>query len=132
MTDTLRPSTAAPIARRPVRAPWRYLPWLAGAGALPLCTHMLGADWLLPPLILVATASLLRSGRTLLDRLMIATALLLGTVCVSTLVFGVWGLGMAPVPLAATALTVLAVIAFATGRKPRLPRPTVADGFSVV
>jgi len=70
----------APVAAAPVppRRPWRPVAVLVVlAWAVPGTTHLLGIDWLLPPLVLVATASLLRVGRTLLDRLMLALCLLL-------------------------------------------------------
>src|SRR2546423_12816864 len=78
----------APVAAAPVppRRPWRPVAVLVVlAWAVPGTTHLLGIDWLLPPLVLVATASLLRVGRTLLDRLMLALCLLLGSTCAARL-----------------------------------------------
>lgn len=107
-------------------------PWLrAGilftlALVVPALTHLVGADWLLPPAILVATAGLLSAGRTLLDRLMLATVLLAGTTCAAGLLFTAWPFGMHPWPVATVAFLVLAGLHVA-GREWRLPRPTVGD-----
>jgi hypothetical protein len=106
--------------------------WLAVAWLVPVLTHVAHVDWLLPPLVLVATASLLRGGRTLLDRLMIAIALLLGTTCAAGLLFTVWPFGFEPVAVAGTALTVLGAVSVLTGRSPRLPRPAASDAFTAV
>jgi hypothetical protein len=104
--------------------------WLVVAWLLPLLTHLLSVDWLLPPLVLLVTASLLRGGRTLLDRLMLAAALLIGTLCAAGLIFTVWPFGFEPVPIAGIALTVLGAVSLATGRRPRLPRPAFTDGLT--
>ncbi|MEV4726168.1 hypothetical protein [Micromonospora humida] len=118
----------APRGRR-----WRWIPLLlaalVAAWAVPLAGHALHREWLLPPIVLVATASLLRGGRTLLDRLMLALGLLLGLTAIAGLVFPVWPWGMRPVPLTGTALTALALAAAALRRRPRLPRPGWADLF---
>jgi hypothetical protein len=103
---------------------------LAAAWLVPVTTHLLAVDWLLPPLVLLVTAGLLRGGRTLLDRLMLAAAALLGTLCAAGLVFTMWPFGFEPVAVAGTALTVLTSISLATGRPVRLPRPTVTDGLT--
>jgi len=82
-----------------------------------------GLALVLPPLLLLAVASLLRGGRTLLDRLMLATGLLLGLTCVAGLVFTIWPWGMHPVPVAGTAFTALILLAARHRRRPALPRP---------
>jgi hypothetical protein len=87
--------------------------------------------WLLPPLILVGAASLLRTGRTLLDRLLLAAGALVGALCVGGLVFTVWPWGLHPVFISGAAVTALAIVSGATGRLPQLPRPTLGDGLSV-
>ncbi|GAA5195692.1 hypothetical protein GCM10023322_62940 [Rugosimonospora acidiphila] len=129
-----------PVSRSPGsrhrRAGSRFRPEvLAGlialAWALPAATHLVGADLLLPPVVLVATASLLRAGRGLLDRLMLALFLLFGAACAGGLLLSVWPWGLAPVPVAGSALTLLAVLGTVTRRRPRLPRPTIADAASV-
>jgi hypothetical protein len=101
------------------------------AWAVPLGTHALGADLLLPPAILLGTASLLRAGHSLLDRLMLALFLLLGSVCAAGLGMSVWPWGLAPVPVAGLALSALVMLGWATGRRPSLPRPSAADAACV-
>ncbi|MFD0583834.1 hypothetical protein [Dactylosporangium darangshiense] len=91
------------------------------AWAVPVATHLVGFDVVLPVLVWVGTASLLRAGRTLLDRLMIAFAVLSGGVSLAALLFSVWPWGLEPVPVAGTALTTLVLIAVITGRRPKLP-----------
>lgn len=138
-SDTSATTTPADGGRRttgwrPVRRPaWRVaLIWLVAAWFIPVATHLLGVDWLLPPLVVLLTAGLLRGGRTLLDRLMLAVAVLLGAVCAAGLLFTVWPFGMAPVPVAGVAITVLGAISVWTGRAPRLPSPALADGLTVL
>jgi hypothetical protein len=111
-------------------------PWLrAGilftlALVVPALTHLVGVDWLLPPVILVATAGLLSAGRTLLDRLTLATVLLAAATCAAGLLFTAWPFGLHPVPVASLAFLVLAALHVA-GREWRLPRPTFGDVFTL-
>ncbi|MGH3647273.1 MAG: hypothetical protein ACRDTM_08860 [Micromonosporaceae bacterium] len=94
---------------------------VAAAWVLPVGTHLMGVDWLLPVVIWVLTASLLRSGRSLLDKLVLAAVLLVGAVSVAGLVLSVWPWGLQPVPVAGTALTGLVLIAVLLRRRPSLP-----------
>ncbi|GAA2619685.1 hypothetical protein GCM10010399_58370 [Dactylosporangium fulvum] len=94
---------------------------VAAAWVVPVATHQVGLDVLLPVLVWVGTASLLRAGRTLIDRLVIAFAVLSGVVSLASLLFSVWPWGLEPVPVAGTALTTLVLVAVVTGRRPRLP-----------
>jgi hypothetical protein len=136
-TQELPLSRPRPSRHRQAAGGWRPAGpiWLVGlvalAWALPVGTHALGIDLLLPPAVLVGTASLLRAGRSLLDRLMLALFLLLGAACAAGLALSVWPWGLAPVPVAGLALTALVALAAITGRRPSLPRPTVADGATV-
>lgn len=131
------PATATGDAhpRTPSRRRWwrplLVLAPLAAAWAVPVTVHALHQDWLLPPLVLLATASILRGGRTLIDRLVLALALLLGAATAGGLLFTVWPWGMRPVPLAGLALTLLVLAALALRRSPRLPRPGWVDLFPV-
>src|SRR2546423_15403078 len=116
----------APVAAAPAppRRPWRPVAVLVVlAWAVPGTAQLLGIDWLLPPLVLVATASLLRVGRTLLDRLMLALCLLLGGTCAAGLPLSVWPWRLQPVPVAILALTVLAGPAAGTGPRAPVPGP---------
>src|SRR6266511_3291965 len=88
---------------------------------VPVATHLLGIDAVLPVVIWLGTASLLRSGRSLLDRVMLAAALLAGLVGPAGLLFSVWPWGLHPVPVAGVALTGLVVVSAVTGRRPQLP-----------
>ncbi|MFU8849808.1 hypothetical protein ACNAW0_02280 [Micromonospora sp. SL1-18] len=137
--STRAPATPPPVANpdRPASPPASPRPpsrrvtvaalWLAAAWLLPVLAYALGAAALLPPLVLALTAGLLRGGRTLLDRLVLATALLLGAVAAAGLLFSGWPWGLHPVPVAGTAGTVLLGVALATGRRPRWPRPAATD-----
>ena len=88
---------------------------------LPWVTQQLHADAVLPVVILVGTASLLRGGRTLLDRLMLATLLLLGLVGPAGLVFSFWPWGLAPMPVARATMLGLVVAGALARRAPALP-----------
>ncbi|MFF5173195.1 DUF6541 family protein [Micromonospora sp. NPDC000089] len=125
------PVTPTPAAVRPADPRRHRVAVVAAlfvaAWAIPALAYAVGLAGLLPPLVLVLTAGLLRVGRTLLDRLVLATALLLGTVCVAALLFSYWPWGLHPVPVAGTALTVLLIVGLARGLRPRLPRPALAD-----
>ena len=105
---------------------------LPAAWLLPLAAVALDARWVLPPLVLLATASLLRGGRTMLDRLLLATILLVCLTTAAGLLFAVWPWGMDPVAVSGTALTVLVLTALATGRRPTLPRPAWHDLLTVL
>ncbi|MET7879187.1 hypothetical protein [Micromonospora profundi] len=131
-TDPSARQAIDPDRPPPVR-PYRWLLIaLAAAWLVPAATYPLHLAWLLPPLVLLATASLLRGGRTLLDRLLLAALLLVGATTAAGLLFSVWPWGLHPVAVSGTALTALTLIAAATGRRPALPRPRWADLLPVV
>jgi hypothetical protein len=130
-------------ARRPVRGGpavpgsgtrvWR---WVVGAAvavaacwAVTLAADAVRQDWVLPVLVLLGTAALLRSGRTLLDRLVLAFALLVGPVCVAGVGLSAVRWGMEPVPVGGGALSALVVVAAVLRRRPALPRRVIwTDG----
>ncbi|MFC0506022.1 hypothetical protein [Micromonospora costi] len=120
------PGTAQ-LAGRSRRALWWLIPALAAAWLLPLAAQALHATAALPPLVLLATAGLLRAGRSLFDRILLAVVLLLGVTAAAGLLFTVWPWKLQPVPVTGLALTVLALMAAATGRRPALPRPSWTD-----
>jgi hypothetical protein len=94
---------------------------LAASWAVPALTHLLRVDWLLPALLLVATAALLRTGRTLLDRLICAVVLLFAGTCAVGLLLSVWPWHLHPVAVAGLGFTILTGLAALTGRRPVLP-----------
>jgi hypothetical protein len=94
---------------------------LAGAWVLPVAAMAVGAGWILPLLIWVGTASLLRSGRTILDRLVLAIGLLVGLVCAVGLVLSLWPATLEPVPVSGLALTSLVVAGLLARRRPEFP-----------
>ncbi|WFE60966.1 hypothetical protein [Micromonospora sp. WMMD712] len=125
---------AGPPEPPPGRPAWparRLVGWLVVAWVGPLLAYAAGLAGLLPLVLLGLTAGLLRGGRTLLDRLVLAGALLAGATCAAGLLFSAWPWGLHPVPVAGTASTVLLGIAAATGRRPGLPRPVAADALPV-
>ncbi|WFE99223.1 hypothetical protein [Micromonospora sp. WMMD964] len=116
---------AAPVRPRP-RAGVLLAVFLA-CWLVPVAANAVDTPWLLPPLILLGTAGLLRSGRSLLDRLVLALALLAGLTCAAGLIFTVWPWELHPVPVTGLTLTVLALAAVLSRRAPRLPRPGWSD-----
>jgi hypothetical protein len=109
------------VAERSGPAAPRWIAAFAGAWLLPLATHLVGADWLLPPVVLLGAMSLQRAGRTLLDRLVLAVAQLFGAFCVAGFLLSVWPWHLHPVPITGCALTALVALAALTGRRPGLP-----------
>jgi uncharacterized membrane protein len=105
----------------------RLLVLTAAAWALVLLAYVAHATVVLPVLLLLAVASLLRGGQTLLDRLMLAMGLLFGLTCAGALIFAVWPWGLNPVPVGGFAFTALILLAVFTDRRPVLPRPRVTD-----
>jgi hypothetical protein len=105
--------------------------WIAAAWALSAGLYLLHIAWVVPLVVLLGTASLMRGLRSLLDRVVLATALLYGTVCVVGLLLSVWPWRLHPVAVGGLALTTLVVFAHLTRRRPSLPRPTLADGLSL-
>jgi hypothetical protein len=124
--DSTAGPVATPDALRGLRGPRArhvaalvalLLSWLVplGAGAL-------GVEWILPIVLLLGTASLLRAGRTALDRLVLATGLLIGATAAAGLVLSVWPWHLSPVPVAGTAFSGLVVVGWALRRRPLFPR----------
>ena len=132
-TDSV--DVTAPAAQRHARRPpiaWtRLAVLLAGAWALPVLTHLAHADWILPPLVLLGVAGLLPGALRLLDRLVLAVALLIGVGCAMMPIWSVWPFGLHPVPIGGLGLTALVGYATVTGRRPTLPRPSGAEAVAV-
>lgn len=128
--------TPTPVARhrapqRPGDPALRRALWYAAAWALPVVAYLLHVAWVVPIVVLLGTAALLPAGRSLVDRLVLAGALLYGIVCVAGLPLSVWPWHLHPVPVGGLALTALVAIGLRTRRRPSLPRPTLADGLSL-
>ena len=128
----------APAEAGPVGPPaafrvssWRRPVVLIGAVAagwlVPLATHLLGVDWLVLLAIGVGAAGLLRGGRTVVDRFVLAGTLLVGTTLAAGLVISVWPWHLHPVALGGSGLTGLIVASAALRRRWRLPRWARAD-----
>ncbi len=113
-TQRLSPT---PTGRR-WHAPLTWLALLTSAWVVPAVTHLVRVDWLLPPIVLVATASLLRGSRRFIDRLFVALGLLVGATCAAGLLFSVWPWHLHPLPIGGLALTALVAVSLATGRRP--------------
>jgi hypothetical protein len=121
------PPDAGPTRRR--IPPWAaVVAMFVGAWLVPLLVHLVGLDALSLVVVWLGTASLLRVGRTLLDRLVIATGALSGILIAAGLLFSVWPWGLAPVPVAGSVLTVLVGVGLLLRRRPELPlRVTGSD-----
>lgn len=117
--------------RRSRRRATRALALTAAAWALVLLAYLAHAAIVLPVILLLAVAGLLRGGQTLLDRLMLAMGLLLGLTCGGALIFAVWPWGINPVPVAGFAFTALILLAVFTDRRLTLPRPRITDVVSL-
>jgi hypothetical protein len=116
-------------SRRP--SPVWWLGAVAAAWVVSYLAYLVHAAAVLPLAILFATASLLRGGRSLLDRVMLAFALLFGLTGAAGLLLSYWPFGLHPVAVAGTAFTGLGVVFALTGRRPNLPRPRLGDLITV-
>ena len=105
---------------------------LVAWAALPVGAAVVGALGLLAPIIVpivlvLALASLVRVGETVLDRVMVTLALGTGLLCVAGLGFSLWPWGLDPLPVAQTAWAGIWALALLTGRRPGAPRWSSAD-----
>ncbi len=88
----------------------RFLIGLALAWLVPLGTHAIGVDLVLPVLLVAALVAVQRGATTLLDRAVLALGQLFGALCVGGLVISWWPWGFNPVPMFGVSFTVLAVL----------------------
>ena len=105
---------------------------LVAWAALPVGAAVVGALGLLAPItvpivLVLALASLVRVGETVLDRVMVTLALGTGLLCVAGLGFSLWPWGLDPLPVAQTAWAGIWALALLTGRRPAVPRWSSAD-----
>jgi hypothetical protein len=112
---------AAPGRRHPARSLGLVAGLLGAAWLLPVLTNALRIDWVLLVVLLLGAGSLLRAGYSLLDRMMLAGILLIGTLVAGGLLFSLWPWGLEPVPVTGTLLTAVIGAGLLTGRRPRLP-----------
>ncbi|GIG67188.1 hypothetical protein [Phytomonospora endophytica] len=105
---------------------------LASAWAVPTLLHLAHADFLSPLLLWLAVASVLRTGGTMLDRLVPALGLLVSGVLIAGLVTTFWPWGLEPVPIAGSGLSLVVVVAGVTGRRPQLPRRLLGSDLLLV
>ncbi|MGR7000372.1 hypothetical protein ACU686_23820 [Yinghuangia aomiensis] len=117
LTARCRTRLSGPGGRAAVWGGLLVLVWLFAFAA-----HALHADPLSALAVFVGTASLLRAGSALLDRFVLAAGLLGGATITAALLFSVWPWHLQPAPIAGCAMTALLAVAFATGRRPKLPR----------
>ncbi len=114
----------SPVAADP--EPSFRLRWLAAllgaAWLVPFVLNELRLDVIQPALLLLAVASLLRSGTNLVDRFMLAAALLAGLVLSLGLAFSIWPWGLQPVPVGGTLFSLVAAAGWFGRRAPSLPR----------
>ncbi|WP_433055289.1 hypothetical protein [Dactylosporangium sp. CS-033363] len=89
------------------------------AWAVPLITHPLRLDALLPLLVLAGTMAVQRGARGLIDRFVLACAQLFGAACVFGLGVTLWPGHLHPTLVAGVALSALVLIAACTGRLER-------------
>jgi len=110
--------------------------WLAAvlgaAWLVAFALHALRLDVVAPFLLLVVVASVLRSGTNLVDRLMLAAALLAGTALSLGLVFSIWPWGLRPVPVAGTLFSLAGGAAWLLRRRPGLPRRMLGSDLVVL
>ena len=102
--------TSAPLGTSP--GPARPRPLIiaalfAGAWIVPILTQLTKTDPLLVLLIVFGTGGLLRVGATVVDRLFITMALLIGLAIVGGLLFSVWPWGLQPIAVGGFGLTLL-------------------------
>ncbi|MFE3204118.1 hypothetical protein [Embleya sp. NPDC059237] len=124
-TSLSTPAPAAPRGASPVgggRLAIGVLVALALSWLIPLAAYAAHATIVLPFVFLALVASLLRAGRTVLDRLVLAFALTAGAMCVAGLLFSAWPWGLHPVPVSGLGFSVLVLVAALLRRRPELPR----------
>lgn len=125
VSEEAEATTVVPIESARARRPLHPILLLSGAllsaWVVPALAYAAGAAVVLPFVFLALVASLVRSGHSVLDRLVIAFALTAGALCAAALLFSVWPWGLHPVPVAGLGFTVVILCAAATGRRPGIP-----------
>jgi hypothetical protein len=106
----------------------RFVVWAAlPGGALVLSGVLAVAPALVPAVLVLALASLVRLGDSLFDRVMVALALSVGLLSAAGLAFSLWPWGLDPLAITLAAWCGLWLLSASTGRPPRLPGLSAAD-----
>lgn len=98
---------SGPVGGRRRPRPLTVAALVAGAWLVPILTQLTRTDPLLVLLIVFGTGGLLRVGATVVDRLMITLAMLIGLAIVFGLLFSLWPWGLQPVAVGGFGLTLL-------------------------
>ncbi|OPC81744.1 hypothetical protein B4N89_13060 [Embleya scabrispora] len=123
LTERIVPPGSVRAIRRPAGRPTLVVAAsILGSWALPALFHLARLDWLSLLALFVGTASLVRAGVGLFDRLMLTVLLMMGEFITAGLLFSLWPWGLHPVAMAGTLGTLTIVVAVVTGRRPMLPR----------
>ena len=101
------PSPSPDRRRAALRRPRLFACLFAGAWILPILTQLTSTDPLLLVVVVFGAGGLLRVGATVLDRLVITVALLVGLAIFGGLIFSLWPWGLEPVAVGGFALTLM-------------------------
>ena len=121
-----QPTRDQPIPDKPTRGrgtrPATVGAALCGAWAVSALATEARADWLLPIVMLLATAGVLRAGQALLDRLVFALILMTGTLLAFGVAYSVWPWHLDPVGIAGTYLSGVVLVGAFSRRGFQIPR----------
>jgi hypothetical protein len=130
------PAAESVLPAVPAAVRSRRLRWLAGllcaAWLVPLALHQLRLDVVQLVILLLAVASILRSGTNIVDRLMLAASLLAGALLALGLLFSIWPWGLQPIPVGGTCFSLVAAAGWLIQRRPSLPRRLLGSDVVVV
>ena len=104
--------SSVPLRRRRVRQrlrPQVIAALFAGAWTVPILTQLTRTDPLVAVLIVFCTGGLVKVGATIVDRLFITLALLIGLAIAGGLLFSVWPFGLQPIAVGGLGLSLLVV-----------------------
>jgi hypothetical protein len=108
-SDAAGPPDSPERRTRGPRRPLLLIYLILGAWILPILTQLTSTDPILLVAVVFGLGGLLRVGSTVLDRLVITVALLIGLAITGGLVFSLWPWGLQPVAVGGVALTLLAI-----------------------
>jgi hypothetical protein len=125
------PAADGSLRSRP-RRPGALAALLCAAWLVPLALNLLRLDIAELAVLLLAVASLLRSGTNLIDRLMLGGCLLAAAFLAFGLLTSVWPWGLAPVPAGGTIGSSVVLAGWLARRRPRLPRRMLGSDIVVL